>query len=138
MAASSDFVSFLVDELSPLGHVTVRRMFGKTGVFCEGVMLGMVAEDVFYVRVDTQSRATFKEAESAPSLSYVKNGATINLSFWRVPDRLFDEHDELIAWARAALASAHRVAAKSGRTKGLAARGRPPGNDQAGRRRAQA
>jgi len=52
-----------------------------------------------------------KEAESFPSLNYVKNGSIIDLSFWRAPDRLFDEHDELIAWARAALSAAHRVAA---------------------------
>jgi DNA transformation protein len=36
----------------------------------------------------------------------------IDLSFWRVPERLFDEPDELIDWAKAALAAAHRVAAK--------------------------
>jgi DNA transformation protein len=38
--------------------------------------------------------------------------APIDLSFWRAPERLFDEPDELIAWARLALAAARRVAAK--------------------------
>jgi DNA transformation protein len=115
MVASVEFAGLLCDELAPLGHVTTRRMFGKTGVFCEGVMFGMVAEDVLYLRVDRYNRATFKEVESFPSLNYVKGGRTIDLSFWRVPDRLFDEHEELIAWSQAALAAAHRVAAK--RTK---------------------
>ena len=36
----------------------------------------------------------------------------IDLAFWRVPDRLMDEPDELVDWARAALGAAHRVAAK--------------------------
>lgn len=48
-------------------------------------------------------------------LSYEKKGSTIDLSFWRAPERLFDEPDELVKWARAALAAARRVAAK-GRT----------------------
>ena len=39
-------------------------------------------------------------------------GSTIDLAFWRVPERLFDEPDELLTWARAALAAAGRVAAK--------------------------
>lgn len=117
MVASTEFASFLREQLAPLGHVTTRRMFGKTGVFCEGVMLGMVTENLLYFRVDSQNRTSFKEAEACPSLSYVKNGCTIDLSFWGAPDRLFDEHAELIAWARAALAAAHRVAAKRDRTQ---------------------
>jgi DNA transformation protein len=115
VVASEDFAAFLCDELTPLGHVTTRRMFGKTGVFCEGVMLGMVTEDVLYLRVDDHNRAAFAEAESYPPLSYVKNGRSIDLSFWRAPDRLYERHEELVAWATAALAAAHRVAAKRSR-----------------------
>jgi DNA transformation protein and related proteins len=117
MVATTEFANFLCDQLAPLGYVTMRRMFGKTGVFCEGVMFGMVTENVLYFRVDSHNRATFKEAESFPSLYYVKNGRAIDLSFWRAPDRLFDEREELIAWARAALAAAHRVAAKRGKAE---------------------
>jgi len=87
-------------------------MFGKSGVFCDGVMLGMVTENTLYFRVDDQNRETFREAEAFPPLNYAKQGETIDLAFWRVPERLFDEPDEFIIWARAALAAAHRVAAK--------------------------
>ncbi len=112
MVASDGFAEFLQEQLAPLGRITLRRMFGKSGVFCDGVMLGMVTENMLYFRVDEQNRVTFKEAESAPPLNYRKRGSTIDLSFWRVPERLFDEPDEFVTWARAALAAAHRVAAK--------------------------
>jgi len=112
MVASESFAEFLREQLAPLGRVTMRRMFGKTGVFCDGVMLGMVTDNTLYFRVDDQNRAAFKEAESSPPLNYQKKGATIDLSFWRAPERLFDEPDELVAWARIALAAARRVAAK--------------------------
>jgi len=112
MVASAGFAEFLREQLAPLGRLTMRRMFGKTGVFCDGVMFGMVADDTLYFRVDDGNRATFAEAASTPPLNYEKGGATIDLAFWRAPDRLLDEPDELIAWARAALAAAHRVAAK--------------------------
>ena len=42
MVASDSFGEFLREQLAPLGHVAMRRMFGKTGVFCDGVMFGMV------------------------------------------------------------------------------------------------
>ena len=112
MVASDGFAEFLREQLSPLGRVTMRRMFGKTGVFCNGLMFGMITDDTLYVRVDDHNRAVFKEAEAAPPLNYAKQGRTIDLSFWRVPERLLDEPDELILWARAALAAAQRIAAK--------------------------
>jgi DNA transformation protein len=112
MVASDSFAEFLREQLVPLGRITVRRMFGKTGVFCEGLMFGMVTDDTLYFRVDDHNRTVFKEAESFPPLSYGKKGRSIDLSFWRAPERLFDEPDELVTWARAALAAARRVAAK--------------------------
>jgi DNA transformation protein and related proteins len=114
MVASDGFAEFLREQLAPLGRITMRRMFGKTGVFCDGSMLGMV--NTLYFRVDDDNRAAFKEAESFPPLNYEKKGGTIDLSFWRAPERLFDEPDELVAWARAALAAARRVAAKREQT----------------------
>jgi DNA transformation protein len=116
MVASDSFAEFLREQLAPLGPITMRRMFGKTGVFCGGVMLGMVSDNTLYFRVDDDNRAAFKESQAFPPLNYAKKGETIDLSFWRAPERLFDEPDELIAWARAALAAARRVAAKRERT----------------------
>ena len=63
MVASDGFAGFLRDQLAPLGRITVRRMFGKTGVFCDGFMLGMVRDNTLYFRVDDDNRAVFKEAE---------------------------------------------------------------------------
>ena len=120
MVASDSFAEFLREQLAPLGRVTMRRMFGKTGVFCNGLMFGMVTNDTLYFRVDDDNRTVFKEAESVPPLTYEKQGRTIDLSFWRAPERLLDEPDELVTWARAALAAARRVAAKrtdSGKAK---------------------
>ena len=112
MVASDSFGEFLREQLAPLGRVTMRRMFGKTGVFCNGLMFGMVTNDTLYFRVDDENRTVFEEAASVPPLSYEKQGCTIDLSFWRAPERLFDEPDELVTWARVALAAARRVAAK--------------------------
>ncbi len=112
MVASDSFAEFLREQLDPVGRVTMRRMFGKTGVFCDGLMLGMVTENTLYFRVDDHNRTIFKEAASSPPLNYRKKGEIIDLSFWRVPERLFDEPDELVTWAQAALAAARRVAAK--------------------------
>jgi len=116
MVASDSFAEFVCEQLAPLGRVSLRRMFGKTGVFCDGLMLGMVRDDTLYFRVDEHNRTAFQEAASFPPLNYAKKGDTIDLSFWRAPERLFDDSDEFVMWARAALAAARRVAAKRERT----------------------
>ena len=112
MVASPEYAEFLCELLAPLGRVTTRRMFGKTGVFCDGVMLGMVTANTLFFRIDDDNRAAFEEARSSPPLNYTKKGELIDLSFWRAPDRLFDDPDELLKWARAALGAARRVARK--------------------------
>jgi DNA transformation protein len=116
MVASERFAEFLREHLAPLGRPTRRRMFGKTGVFCERLMFAMVTDDTLYFRVDDHNRAVFREAASVPPLNYRKKGSSIDLSFWRAPERLFDEPHELVTWARAAPAAARRVAAKRERS----------------------
>ncbi|WP_316228094.1 TfoX/Sxy family protein [Bradyrhizobium sp. SZCCHNR3015] len=112
MVASASFSEFLREQFATLGPLTFRRMFGKTGVFCDGVMLAMVTEDTLYFRVDESNKPIFEEAAAFPPLNYSKGGRSIDLAFWRAPERLFDEPDEFVVWARAALAAAHRVAAR--------------------------
>ncbi len=118
MVASDSFAEILREHLAPLGRIALRRMFGKTGVFSDRVMFAMVADDTLYLRVDDLNRAAFKEAEAFPPLNYEKGGRLIDLAFWRAPERLLDEPEELVAWARTALAAARRVAAKRGRPSG--------------------
>jgi len=118
MVASDSFADFLREQLQPLGRVTFRRMFGKTGVFCGGVMLGIVTDNMLYLRVDDRNREAFAEAAATPPLNYAKGGKLIDLAFWRAPERLYDEPEELVEWARLALAAARRVAAKRPKKKG--------------------
>ena len=116
MVASDSFAEFLREQFAPLGRVTMRRVFGKTGVFCDGLMFGIVADNTLYFRIDDHNQSAFKEAASFPPLSYEKKGRTIDLAFWRAPERLFDEPDELVSWAKLALAAARRVAVKREQT----------------------
>jgi DNA transformation protein and related proteins len=52
MVASDAFAEFLREQIAPLGRVTMRRLFGRTGVFCDGLTFGMVTDDTLYFRVD--------------------------------------------------------------------------------------
>jgi DNA transformation protein len=92
------------------GPVTVRRMFGGGGIFADGIMLALVHDGVIYLKADAHSAAAF-DAEGLAPFSYRRNGAPATLpSYRRMPDRLYDDPEELVGWARAALAAARRGA----------------------------
>jgi len=108
MAVDDEFHDFLRDELSPLGPVTIRRMFGGGGVFLDGLMFGLTADGVLYFKVDDETRPGF-EAEASEPFFYTKNGKEMALGYWRAPERLFDDSEDLCAWARRAFEVALRA-----------------------------
>jgi len=132
MAGGEGFTAFLREQLAPMGDVAMRRMFGAIDVFHHGLMFGIVADDTLYLRIDQESVAPFQDIAGAAPLTYVRQGRVIDLPFRRVPDRLMDEPDALLARARAALVAARQVAARTAarpsvrrRKGGAAATARP-------------
>ncbi len=112
MASSADFLEFLKDQLAGLGRVTSRRMFSGAGIYCDGVIFALVLRDTLYFKVDDGNRADY-EAEGLKPFSYEARGRMVEVgAYWRVPERLFDDPDEMVAWARAAVAAGQRAEAK--------------------------
>lgn len=100
---------YLRDIFSAFGPVSVRRMFGGAGIYADGLMFALVADDVIYLKADAQNAPDF-EREQLPPFTYVgKNNKRAVMSYRRMPDRLYDDPDELAHWARAALAAARRA-----------------------------
>jgi DNA transformation protein len=117
MAVSESLVVLLQEQLEPLGRIAFRRMFSGAGVYCDGVIFGLILRDALHFRVDDGNRAAY-QAEGMQPFRYDAKGKTIEVgAYWRVPERLLDEPDEMVRWARAALAAGRQAAAgKAGRT----------------------
>jgi DNA transformation protein len=116
MAASEGFMALLQDVLGGLGPVSVRRMFGGAGVYADGMMFGLVADDTLYLKADAETKAAF-EAEGLGPYGYGGKGKRIDLPYWRAPERLLDDPEEMVAWARIALGAARRAAAAKPKRK---------------------
>jgi DNA transformation protein and related proteins len=110
MAISRDFLDFLQDQLNGLGHITTRRMFSGAAIYCDGVVFALVLRDVLHFKVDEGNRAAY-EAEGLEPFIYQSRGKTVRMeAYRRAPERLFDDPDEMLEWARAALAAGRRAA----------------------------
>ena len=90
------------------GLVSVRRMFGGQGIFVDAVMIALISADVIYLKADAETIPAFQREGLAPFSYATRSGEHTLGSYWRMPDRLYDDPEELARWARAAQATALR------------------------------
>lgn len=132
----------IAELFAAYGPVSARRMFSGFGLYAEGVCFCLVLRGgEFYLKTDERTFAGF-EAENCKPFSYTQpsTGKVVSInSFWRMPERLYDDPDELAEWTRVAVAAAHRAqlakrrhADISGAPKKIRARTKPsPAEDGA-------
>ncbi|QHO76592.1 competence protein TfoX [Bradyrhizobium sp. CCBAU 051011] len=101
---------FLTDLFADFGPVTIRPMFSGFGISADGTNFALALRAGLYFRADDQTIPQF-EAEGSQPFQYQTRAKTVTVnSYWQLPARLFDDSEELAAWARAALAAAQRAA----------------------------
>lgn len=100
MAVSDEFVDYVVEQLAGWGAVTVRRMFGGAGLYREGTMFAVVAEDVAYLKVDDSNREDFVRAGSAPFEPYPDKIRTTIRTYYEIPTDVLEDPAELAQWAQ--------------------------------------
>jgi DNA transformation protein and related proteins len=124
--------AFIRELFSQFRPVAMKRLFGGIGLFSEGLIFGLVFDGAVYLKVDETSIPDFEREGSRPFVyTRAKSPGRVgrhSLSYWRLPERLYDDPDEFAIWAARALAIARR--------KKLAPRGRAKGK-QSSKRRAE-
>jgi DNA transformation protein len=101
---------FLIDLFADFGPVAIRRMFSGFGISADGTNFALALRGGLYLRADDETIPRF-EAEGSKPFSYQTRAKTVTVgSYWQLPERLYDDPEELSGWARAALAAAERAA----------------------------
>lgn len=107
LASSAGFEAFVIDQLSELGEVIPRRMFGGVGLYCDILFFGIIARDELYLKVDDRTRRAFEAAGAAPFRPYPNRPGT--MQYYGVPVEVLESAPELVRWARRALETAARA-----------------------------
>jgi DNA transformation protein len=101
---------FLIELFAGFGPVAIRRMFSGFGISADGINFALALRGGLYLRADEQTIARF-EAEGSKPFSYQTRAKTVTVaSYWTLPERLYDDPEEMTDWARASLAAAQRAA----------------------------
>lgn len=103
----NEYVEYLKEVFGLFGPIQPRRMFGGYGIFHKGLMFGLVANDVLYLKADEVISSHFIERELEP-FSYEKQGKSFKLSYYMAPEEIFDDPEEAKVWAARSYAAALR------------------------------
>lgn len=98
------------DLFQCFGPITPRRFFGGEGICAGEIMFGMIFDDRLYFKTDEESRRAFL-AEGCEPFTFEKRstGETVVTGWYALPDRLYDDPEELARWAK----QAYEIAAQS-------------------------
>lgn len=113
MPVSRGFETHLRDICGDLEGIAFRRMFGGLGIYLDGLMVGLAAGDVLYLKCDEQSARAFDAEGLEPFVYAGRGGRPVTLSFRRAPERVFEDPQALATW----MGYARRAAARAARQR---------------------
>ncbi len=124
MAANPAIVELLQEVLNGSGTFKARAMFGGHGLYFDGTFFAILDDGVLYFKVSDRTRPGFEAEGMGPFTYRTKGGEQALNTYWRVPERLLDEPDDMRAWVQNAVGAARSAARqKAPKTK---ARGATP------------
>ena len=94
---TSNYVSYILDLLSPFGDMTSRAMFGGYCIYKDKVIVGIVVIDELYFIVDKTNQVQYEELDSVP-FTYSKGDTVATLSYWKVAIEILEDEEQLPKW----------------------------------------
>jgi len=108
----SEFVDHLETVFARFGPVSAKRMFGGYGLYHDGLMFGLIVDDVLYLKTDALSVAAFIERGLGP-FTYERRGRPVSLAYHQAPEELYEDVELARAWAARAFDAALRARKRS-------------------------
>lgn len=111
MPNSPDFVAHVLEMMRPTAPATARAMFGGHGVYVDGRIVGIVANDELYLKTDATTLPAFQALGLQPFLYSKADRGAVAMSYHRAPDESLDSPAAMREWLQGALGAALRRSA---------------------------
>jgi DNA transformation protein len=112
MPNSADFIAHVLEMMRPAAPARARAMFGGHGIYAGGPIIGIVVDDILYLKTDESNRAEFTELALEPWVYLAKTGERNSTGYYRAPDETLESPEAMRAWLRSAQGAALRSAAR--------------------------
>lgn len=100
------FKEFILDQISSLGGVGARPMFGGHGLYRKGAFFGIVFRGRLYFKTDTATQRSYR---ALGMRSFRPNAKQTLKNYYEVPVEVIEDPDRLIAWAEEAVRCCRRM-----------------------------
>ena len=115
MFVEDSYLAYVMDQLSSLGPVIVRKMFGGASLYLNGTIFAVVANDALYFKVDDANRPDYEAVGMGPFNPY---GEKPHISsYYEVPIEVLENDEKLREWADKALEATRRVSSARSRKR---------------------
>ncbi len=114
MSISQTFHTYLLERLSAIEPIAVRKMFGGLGLYARGVIFAIADNDVMYLKVDDALREVLRAAGEhvwQPGGGQAMNG------YFSVSEDVLEDPDQLRDWVRQAIGVGERAKPKPSPSK---------------------
>ena len=103
-------MEYLNEVFEHFGIIKSRKMFGGHGIYHNGLMFGLVADDVLYLKADKDNAHYFTEL-GLSKFEFHTHDKIIRMSYYAAPEGIFDDPKQAQQWAELAFAAALRASA---------------------------
>lgn len=108
------FTTYVLDQLSGLGAVEARPMFGGQGIYWRDAIFGLIDDGRLYFRVSPETVAAFVERGAGPFEPWPGH---VMKGYYEVPSAVLEDADEAAEWARTAWSQPRAAARKKAARK---------------------
>jgi TfoX/Sxy family transcriptional regulator of competence genes len=56
MATKQSIVDFILDQLNSFDNMSARKMFGEYALYCDGKVVGLICDDILYIKITDQGK----------------------------------------------------------------------------------
>jgi DNA transformation protein len=99
------FKEFVLDQLSALPDLRAKAMFGAHGIYSGDHFFGILDEGRLFFKTDERSQADYTSRGMGP-FTYEMKGKVMSMAYHEVPPEVLEQPQELVVWARRAIALA--------------------------------
>ncbi len=108
MSRNSEFVEFVIEQMSFINGLRVRAMFSGHGIYQDDCMFAIIVDDQLYFKADATTRGEF-EAKGLSPFTYVARGKLVAMQYFEAPPEVFEETEAMHSWVQKALTVALRA-----------------------------
>jgi DNA transformation protein and related proteins len=98
MVRNNQYLDYVKELLVDIKNITYRPMFGGWGIYKNNIIIGIIAFNTIYLKINQNLKTKYLELGSQP-FSYEKNNKIVQLtSYYELPIAIQEDNQMLQIW----------------------------------------